>query len=92
MLRGVTKKQWEHSRLLGTWYLAVFQKKIRNKTFYFHTKKKFTLFFFYLVLALESISRVKSWLFCQINFWSQQSFYVPSKLSKVDFLVKPPWI
>jgi hypothetical protein len=42
-----------------------FPKIIRNKTFYFHTKKKITLFFFYLVLALESISGVKSWLFGQ---------------------------
>jgi hypothetical protein len=65
MLQGVTKKQWERSRLLGTWYLVVFQKKFKNKTFYFHTKKKFTLFFFYLVLALESIYGVKSWLFGQ---------------------------
>jgi hypothetical protein len=47
MLRGVTKKKREPSRLLGTWYLAVFQKKISNKTFYFHCKK-ISLFFFLL--------------------------------------------
>jgi hypothetical protein len=61
MFWGVTKNNenavayWEH----GIWR---FSKKIRNKTFYFHTKN-ITLFFFYLVLALESISGVKSWLF-----------------------------
>jgi hypothetical protein len=43
-------------------------KKIRTKTFYFQSKQNnFTLFFFYLVLALESISGVKSRLFGQIT-------------------------
>jgi hypothetical protein len=63
MLQGVTKKIREHGRLLGTLYLAVFQKKVGTKLFIFTVKKKFTLFFFYLVLALESISGVKSRLF-----------------------------
>jgi hypothetical protein len=55
----------EPSRLLGTWYLAVFQKNLGTKLFIFTVNYFFTLFFFYLVLALESISRVKSWLFSQ---------------------------
>jgi hypothetical protein len=60
MLRGVTIKQREPGRLLGTWYLAIFQKKLEPKLFIFTVKKKFTLLFFYLVLALESISGIKS--------------------------------
>jgi hypothetical protein len=43
-----------------TWYLTVFPKKLKNKTFYFYTKKNIALLFFTLVLALESISGVKS--------------------------------
>jgi hypothetical protein len=65
LLRGVTKKIREPSRLLGTWYLAVFQKKLGTKLFIFRVKKNFHLFFFYLVLALESISGGKSRLFSQ---------------------------
>jgi hypothetical protein len=65
MLRGVTKKQWNPSRLLGTWYLAVFQNKLETKLFIITVKKKFTLLFFYFILALESISGVKSRLFGQ---------------------------
>jgi hypothetical protein len=39
MLRGFTKKIKEPSRLLGTWYLAVFQKKLGTKLFIFRVKK-----------------------------------------------------
>jgi hypothetical protein len=39
MLRGVTKKIREPSCLLGTWYLAVFQKKLETKLFIFTVKK-----------------------------------------------------
>jgi hypothetical protein len=51
--------------LIGNMGFGGFPKKIRNKTFYFHCKKKFTIFFFYFVLALESISGGKSRLFGQ---------------------------
>jgi hypothetical protein len=34
-------KKCERSRLLGTWYLTVFPKKIETKLFIFHTKKKY---------------------------------------------------
>jgi hypothetical protein len=37
-----------------------FPKKISNKTFYFYSKKNIALLFLYLVLAIESISGVKS--------------------------------
>jgi hypothetical protein len=47
VVRG-QQKQYEPGHLLGTWYLAVFQKKIRNKTFYFHIKKKFHFILFLL--------------------------------------------
>jgi hypothetical protein len=40
MLRGVTKKIREPGRLLGTWYLTVFQKKLATKLFIFRVKKK----------------------------------------------------
>jgi hypothetical protein len=66
-LQGFTKKIRKPSRLLGTWYLAVFQKKLRTKLFILELKKKFTYFFFYLVLALESISGGKSRLLSQIT-------------------------
>jgi hypothetical protein len=59
MLRGVTKKIRQPSRLLGTWYLAVFQKKLGTKLFIFIVKK-IHFILFYLVLALESIFGVKS--------------------------------
>jgi hypothetical protein len=49
--------------LIGNMVFGGFPKKISNKTFYFHSKKKITLFLFYLVLALESISGVKRGLF-----------------------------
>jgi hypothetical protein len=65
MLRGVTKKIREPSRVLGTWYLAVFQKKLGTKLFIFTVEFFFHFIFFYLVLALESISGVKSRLFGQ---------------------------
>jgi hypothetical protein len=45
---------------LGTWYLTVFPQKIGTKLLFFHTKKKYRFIVFYLVLALESISGVKS--------------------------------
>jgi hypothetical protein len=61
---GSSNKIWTQLIIKNT-ELDGFPKKIRNKTFYFHTKKNFILFFFYLVLALESISGVKSWLFCK---------------------------
>jgi hypothetical protein len=38
MLRGVNKKIREPSGLLGTWYLAVFQKKLGTKLFIFRVK------------------------------------------------------
>jgi hypothetical protein len=47
MLRGVTKNIRDPGRLLGTWYLAVFQKKLATKLFIFRVKKNFTLFLFY---------------------------------------------
>jgi hypothetical protein len=49
---------------LGTWYLAFFQKKLGTKLFIF-TLKKNCFMFFYLVLALESISGVKSCIFAK---------------------------
>jgi hypothetical protein len=60
--RGQKSTFWS---LIRNMVFSGFPKKIRNKTFYFHCKKNFTLFFFYLVLALESISGVKSRLFSQ---------------------------
>jgi hypothetical protein len=59
MLRGVTKKNKKNGRLLGTWYLEDFQNKLETKLFIFTVKIFFTQIFFYLVLALESISGVK---------------------------------
>jgi hypothetical protein len=35
LLRGVTRKNRERSHILGTWYLAVFQKKLGTKLFIF---------------------------------------------------------
>jgi hypothetical protein len=67
-----------------------FSKKIRNKTFYFHSKI-FTLFFFFLVLALESISGVKSRLSGQISlniiFSQKLSNYHISLWRKVFFSI-----
>jgi hypothetical protein len=62
--RGHQKNKKTQS-LIGNMVVGRFPKKIRNKTFYFHCKKNFTIFFFYLVLALESISGVQSRLFGQ---------------------------
>jgi hypothetical protein len=91
MLRGVIKKIREPSRLLGTWYLAVFQKKLGTKLFIFSVKKCFHLFIFYLVLALESISGVKSRLFGQttlnIIFGQKLSNYHISPWRKVFFSI-----
>jgi hypothetical protein len=101
--RGQQKKR-EPSRLLGTWYLAVFPKKIRNKTFYFHCKFFFTFFFFYLVLALESISGVKSRIFsqttlnkifsqklsnCQFSLWRKVVFSI---LNQFCFHLYQSWL
>jgi hypothetical protein len=73
---------------LGTWYLAVFQKILGTKLFIF-TLKKSASFFFYLVLALESISGVKSRLFGQttlnIIFIQKLSNYHISLWRKVFF-------
>jgi hypothetical protein len=57
------RKKCDRSRLLGTWYLTVFPKKLGTKLFIFHTKHFYGLIVLYLVLALESISGVKSWFF-----------------------------
>jgi hypothetical protein len=51
--------------LIGNIVFGSFPKKIRNKAFYFDTTKKYGFIVFYLVLALESISKVKSWFFCK---------------------------
>jgi hypothetical protein len=48
LLRGVTKKMREPSHLLGTWYLAVFQKKLGTKLFIFRVKNFFHIIFFSL--------------------------------------------
>jgi hypothetical protein len=83
------KKNKKNGRLLGTWYLGVFQKKLGTKLFIVTVKKNFTLIFFYLVLALESISGVKRGLLCQtpLNiFFSQKlSNYHISLWRKVFF-------
>jgi hypothetical protein len=85
------QKNKKTGRLLGTWYLAVFQKKLETKLFIFTVNFFFTLFFFYLVLALESISGVKSRLLCQttlttmfsqklsnyhISLWRKKKFFI----------------
>jgi hypothetical protein len=57
------RKKCDRSRLLGTWYLTVFPQKLGTKLFIFHTKHFYGLIVLYLVLALESISGVKSWFF-----------------------------
>jgi hypothetical protein len=62
------QKQYEPGHLLKTWYLAVFQKKLGTKLFILTLKKNIAIFFFYLVLALESISGVKSWFFGKNKF------------------------
>jgi hypothetical protein len=83
------KKNKKKRSLIGNMVFGGFPNKIRNKTFYFHSKKKFTLIFFYLVLALESISGVKRWLFGQtplnINFSQKLSNYHISLWRKVFF-------
>jgi hypothetical protein len=53
MLRGVTKKIKEPSRLLETWYLAVFQKKLGTKLFIFTVNFFFYFFFFLLGVGLR---------------------------------------
>jgi hypothetical protein len=53
-----------------------FSKKNRNKTFYFYTKKKYCIIILYFVLALESISGVKSWLCAEIKKFSIQSAHL----------------
>jgi hypothetical protein len=90
MLRGVTKKNKKNGRLLGTWYLEDFQKKLGTKLFIFTVNFFFTLILFYLVLALESISGVKSRLLCQttlnINFSQKLSNYHISLWRNIYFL------
>jgi hypothetical protein len=61
----VYQKNKRTQSLIGNMVFGGFPKKIRNKTFYYHGKKIFTYFFFHLLLALESISGVKSRLFGQ---------------------------
>jgi hypothetical protein len=65
---------------MRTWYLAVFQKKLRTKLFIF-TLKKNHFILFYLVLALESISGVKSRLFGQKQFRPKKIYYYPFLLA-----------
>jgi hypothetical protein len=48
---GSPKKMWTQS-LIGNVVFDGFPKKIRNKTFYFYTKKKYCFIVFFLVLAL----------------------------------------
>jgi hypothetical protein len=64
MLRGVTKKQCEPGRLLGTWYLAVFQKKLGTKLFIFTIKIKFHFF-----LVLLSFGP-------RVHFWGQKLTFI----------------
>jgi hypothetical protein len=81
LLRGVTKNNknpvayWEH----GMWQ---FYKKIWNKTFFFHMKKKYHFIYFFLVLALESISGVKSWFFGK-NIRRPKKEDPPSQIKKI---------
>jgi hypothetical protein len=85
------KKNKKNGRLLGTWYLGIFQKKLETKLFIFTVKFFFTLILFYLVLALEPISGVKSRLLCQtpldINFSQKRSNYHISLWRKVFFFI-----
>jgi hypothetical protein len=64
---------------LGTWYLAVFQKKLGTKLFIFTFKKNYFFIIFYLVLAIESISGVKS------RFLAKK---IPPKKQKKKKLIK----
>jgi hypothetical protein len=75
------QKTMKTRSLIGNMVFGGFPKKIRNKTFYFHCKFFFTLFFLYLVLALESISRIKSRLSGQITL----NIIFSQKLSKGPF-------
>jgi hypothetical protein len=54
------QKNVKPGRLLGTWQRIFFQKKSGTKLFSLTLQKKYALIVFYLVLALESISKVKS--------------------------------
>jgi hypothetical protein len=107
LLREVTKKIREPSRLSGTWYLAVFQKKIGTKLFIFTLNLFFHLFIFYLVLALDSISGVKSRIFsqttlntifsqklsnCHISLWSGEKFFFPFLTNFFSFISKLPTV
>jgi hypothetical protein len=81
------------SRLLGTWYLAVFQNKLGTKLFIFTLQKKYCFIIFYLVLTLESFSGVKSWFYgknhSEYNFQSKTvklSYFTLEKFFSFLFL------
>jgi hypothetical protein len=68
--------------LIGNMVFGGFPKEIRNKTFFFHMKKKYHFIYFFLVLALESISGVKSWFFGK-NIRRPKKEDPPSQIKKI---------
>jgi hypothetical protein len=59
------QKQYEPGHLLGTWYLAVFQKKIGTKLFILTLKKNMAIFFFLLSFGLRVHFQGKKLIFWQ---------------------------
>jgi hypothetical protein len=81
MLRGVTKKIREPSHLLGTWYLAVFQKKLGTKLFIFRVK-----FFFHFIFFLLSFGPRVHLRGQKSTFWSNHPEYnIQSKTVKLSY-------
>jgi hypothetical protein len=65
---------------MGTWYLTVFPKKIRNKTFYFYSKKKYCFFVFVLSFGHRVQFQGQKLIFWQKKIAAQNTI-VSQKLS-----------
>jgi hypothetical protein len=73
------QKQYEPGHLLGTWYLAVFQKKIGSKLFILTLKKKYGYILFLLSFGLRVHFQGK-----KLIFWQKK---IPPKIKKL-----PPFL
>jgi hypothetical protein len=61
--RGHRRKTKKNGRLLGTWYLGVFQKKLETKLFIFTVKFFFHFFLFLLSFGPRVHFRSQTWTF-----------------------------
>jgi hypothetical protein len=77
------QKQYEPGRLLETWYLAVFQKKLGTKLFFF-TLKKISLYLFLLSFGPRVHFQSKKLIFWQkyLKWPKKEKNYHPVSINK----------